>query len=88
MLYYGKHLRPVVLFMLSSGEHASKSISGEHASNIQGESSVTVQLEGSYTTINGLKRSKEKSTKHPKFWKGSTGKSSRRINESLVNQLR
>ena len=34
-------------------------ISGEHASNIERESSVTVQLEGSHTTINGLKRSEE-----------------------------
>ena len=43
-----------------------------------------MQLERSHTTINGLKRSEEKSTKNPKFSKGSTHKYSGRINESLL----
>ena len=43
-----------------------------------------MQIEGSHTTINGLKRSEEKSTMHPIFSKGSTGKYSGRINEILV----
>ena len=59
-------------------------ISGEHTRNIEVELSVIVQLEGSHTTVNGLKRYEEKSTKFPKFSKGSIGKYSRRINESLV----
>ena len=62
-------------------------ISGEHASNIEGESSVTMHIEGSHTTINALKRSEEKTTKYPKFSKGSTRKSLGRINESLVKSI-
>jgi hypothetical protein len=60
------------------------SISGEHPSIIGGELLVAVQPEGSHPTVNGLKRSEEKSTKHPKSSKGSTGKAAGRINESLA----